>query len=450
MAASASPATIRLRASENAQQCAAPSQVKVASTAPVSRSHTFTRVVLRSRDRAPPVRASPPPPRTASAWPVRVRSSRPLSTSHTFSVLSSRGGDRHAARPHSPPRQTDSSVAGAGCAARARFPRPTPSAFGHRRRRPPAARPHSPPRQRQKQSALAGCAVRGRFPGPTPSAFCPQTRRPPAARRHSTPRHRQHFGVADQGAQLAAAFQVPHFQHPVSREASGDRSPPVPTHRHATARGTVVRVRVREFAPAFQVPHLQRLVIRGGDRPPPVPTHRHAIDSIRVALQGAQLAPSFPASHTFSVVSVEAETARLPSALTATPLTRQSGRAKVRSSRPLSRSHTFSVPSNEAETARRPSALTATPSTLPEWPAKVRSFAARSPNPTPSASGPQRRRPPAARPYSAPRPVEHARVAGKRSQFATAFHVPHLQRRIRRGGDRPPPVSTQRHATDRS
>src|SRR5271157_5217390 len=33
-----------------------------------------------------------------------------------------------------------------GCAARARFPPPTPSACGHKKRRPPAARLQSPPR----------------------------------------------------------------------------------------------------------------------------------------------------------------------------------------------------------------------------------------------------------------------------------------------------------------
>ena len=73
-------------------------------------------------------------------------------------------------------------------------------------------------------------------------------------------------------------------------------------------------------------------------------------------------------SHTFSVWSSDAETARRPSALTATPLTELVWPSRVRSSRPLSTSHTFSVLSSDAETARCPSGVTATAMTAPVWP----------------------------------------------------------------------------------
>src|SRR2546423_1796630 len=80
-----------------------------------------------------------------------------------------------------------------------------------------------------------------------------------------------------------------------------------------------------------------------------------------------------PRSHTFSVLSPDADTARRPSGATATPLTQSEWPRTVGSSRPLSRSHTFSVLSEEGDTARRRSGVTATPWTQPEWPASVRS-----------------------------------------------------------------------------
>src|SRR5271157_520595 len=96
--------------------------------------------------------------------------------------------------------------------------------------------------------------------------------------------------------------------------------------------------------------------------------HRAASSQVKVASGTA-----FSISHNFSVLSPEAEIARRPSALTATPRTQAEWPLSVRSSRPLSTSHTFSLSSSEAETARRPSALTATPRTGPKWPGRVRS-----------------------------------------------------------------------------
>jgi hypothetical protein len=46
--------------------------------------------------------------------------------------------------------------------------------------------------------------------------------------------------------------------------------------------------------------------------------------------------------------------------------------SSVHRARPLSRSHTFSVLSRDADTARFPSAVTATPLTESEWPSSVK------------------------------------------------------------------------------
>ena len=61
-----------------------------------------------------------------------------------------------------------------------------------------------------------------------------------------------------------------------------------------TAIGRAIASERGEQHSAFQVPHLQRVVLRRGDRPPPVRRHRHAIDMTRVAFQGAQCAAACP------------------------------------------------------------------------------------------------------------------------------------------------------------
>src|ERR1035441_7337849 len=83
-------------------------------------------------------------------------------------------------------------------------------------------------------------------------------------------------------------------------------------------------------------------------------------------------APPVSRFHTFSVLSPDAETAHLPSGVTATPVTYHEWPSSVRSARPVSRSHNFSVLSFDAEIARLPSAVTATPLTDAEWPSSVR------------------------------------------------------------------------------
>ena len=179
-------------------------------------------------------------------------------------------------------------------------------------------------------------------------------RRPSAVTATPTP-----VGVACERAQFAAAFQIPHLQRVVIRARRPRAARPASPPRHRPAAEWPARV--RSLAAALQIPHLQRVVIRRGDRPPPVRRHRHA-------------------------------------------MTPSEWPARVRSSRPLSRSHTFSVLSSDAETARRPSGVTATPLT-------------------------------------------RVRVAFERAQLAPAFQIPHLQRAVIRRGDRPPPVrsSPPRH-----
>jgi hypothetical protein len=66
----------------------------------------------------------------------------------------------------------------------------------------------------------------------------------------------------------------------------------------------------------------------------------------------AAIAGEDRSSHTFSVLSPDAETACFPSAITAAPETTSEWPSSVRNARPVSRSHAFSVLSSDAETAR--------------------------------------------------------------------------------------------------
>ena len=74
-------------------------------------------------------------------------------------------------------------------------------------------------------------------------------------------------------------------------------------------------------------------------------------------------ASSFPLSRsqTRSVLSSDAETARRPSGVMATPFTERLWPSSVRRLWPLSGSQTRSVLSSDAETARRPSGVMVTP-----------------------------------------------------------------------------------------
>ncbi len=70
----------------------------------------------------------------------------------------------------------------------------------------------------------------------------------------------------------------------------------------------------------LQIPHFGRLVIGRGDGAPPVRSQRHATDKVEVAGERAQFG-AVSRSHSLSVRSQEADTARCRSALSATSLT---------------------------------------------------------------------------------------------------------------------------------
>ena len=127
------------------------------------------------------------------------------------------------------------------------------------------------------------------------------------------------IGMALQRAQGAAGVQVPHLQRVVRRR--GHRPPPVRRHRHAIDRST-------SGLPACGAPDrcpgptpLACWSSRRGNRAPPVRRHRHVHDSTRVAFQRAQLLVRSPDPTPSACWSQDAETARCPSAVTATPLT---------------------------------------------------------------------------------------------------------------------------------
>src|SRR5216683_7215667 len=136
-----------------------------------------------------------------------------------------------------------------------------------------------------------------------------------------------------------------------------------------------------------------------------------------------------------------------PSASTATPHTESVWPWRVGSSRPVSTSHTFSVRSQEAETARRPSSLIVTPRTRPVCPWSVRSFSSR-------AYIPQLQRMVIRSRDGAPPVPSHRHaidpvcVAFESSEFAPCFHIPHFQRVVPRSGDGAPPVCRYRHPTN--
>ncbi len=276
------------------------------------------------------------------------------------------------------------------------------------------------------------------FPGPRSSPCGPKTRRPPAARLHSPPRHGPE-PCGRQGAQLAPAVQIPHLQRVVRRAAETARRPSAVT---ATASDrTEWPFRVRRAASAVHVPHLQRLVLRTGDRqlarPPSPPRHGH-IPEWPCRVRSSRPLSS---SHTFSVLSTDAETARRPSPLIATPVTQPCGpsgcAARARCPRPTL---SASCPS-EAETARRPSPLNATPLTPARWPCRVRSSRPLSTSHTFSVLSQDAET--ASRPSSLiATPLTPARVALQGAHLAPALHIPHLQRLVQQ--TRRPPAARPR------
>ena len=130
-----------------------------------------------------------------------------------------------------------------------------------------------------------------------------------------------------------SALEVPDLQRLVP--GGGDGPLALGRHRHGPTQSAWPS-RVRSLRPALEVPDLQRPV-PSGDGPLAVGRHRHRRVPRR-AFEGAQPVP-LARSQTFSVPSSAAETARLPSGVTATAVTRPACPSKVRSARPL-----FEVP----------------------------------------------------------------------------------------------------------
>ena len=216
-------------------------------------------------------------------------------------------------------------------------------------------------------------------------------------------------------AQARPRLQVPHPQRLVPTPR--DRAPAVRRHAHAHRPIRVCPSSMRRHCPALQVPHPQRFVSTPRDRAPAVRRHAHAMTH-PVPFQHPQALP-VSRSHTRTVLSSLAETARRLSGVTLTLLTpvrvpfqhpqtcprlqvphphrlvitdcprpravRPASRLtlltqsvcpfSIRRHAPVSTSHTRSVLSALPDTARRPSGVTLTLLTQSLCPSKVRKSA---------------------------------------------------------------------------
>jgi hypothetical protein len=127
----------------------------------------------------------------------------------------------------------------------------------------------------------------------------------------------QQRSLDPEGRQFGPGFHSPYLDRFVVRRRS--RTPSFAVHCYAI---DVVGVAFQssEVAPVRDIPHLQCSVGGGGERQAPVLSYGHATDIIRVASQGVQFEPAFDVPHLQRRVK-EAETARRPSPLNATPRT---------------------------------------------------------------------------------------------------------------------------------
>ena len=205
-------------------------------------------------------------------------------------------------------------------------------------------------------------------------------------------------------------------------------------------------VSVATLSPLSRIPHPHRPVIRGRHRPPPIRRHRHGHHTSSWPVSVATLSP-LSRSHTRSVRSSEADTARRPSAVTATDFTPDPrGPSASPRSRPRSPDPTPAASGHpSADTARRPSAVTATAFTQSSWPVSVATLSPRSPDPTPAASCHPTPTPPAAHPASPPRTSHHASWPVSVATLSPALQIPHPQRPVIRRRHRPPPIRRHRH-----
>ena len=115
--------------------------------------------------------------------------------------------------------------------------------------------------------------------------------------------------VAGEGAQFAPAVHLPHLQRLVHDAETAAARPSLT----ATAIDPIgVAGEGAQFAPAVHLPHLQRLSSDAETRAARPPLTATPLTELSVAGEGAQFAPARPRSHTFSVLSPDAETAMLP------------------------------------------------------------------------------------------------------------------------------------------
>ena len=203
------------------------SQWNVATSRPVSRSHTLQRPVPRPGNRPLPVRRH-----RHAIDPIRVAFQRAqgaarLQVPHLQRLVIRPGNRPLPVRRH---RHATDRIGGLPASRSARpVSRSHTFSVWSSTRKPRASRPPSPPRHGPHQSGLPACAG-------------------------------------------AAGLQVPHLQRLVLRR--GNRPPPVRRHRHATDPIRVAFQRAQRAA-GLQVPHLQRPVFRRRNvaraRPPSPP-----------------------------------------------------------------------------------------------------------------------------------------------------------------------------------
>ena len=198
-----------------------------------------------------------------------------------------------------------------------------------------------------------------------------------------------------------------------------------------------------------EVPDLQRVVVGGGDGPRPVGRHRHGVDRVGVAFEGAEEPAGGRGPRPSASCRRSAETARVPSALTATALTESAWPSRVRSSR--AGGQVPDLQRRRRRRRRRPAcrrALTATALTASAWPSRVRSSlpVARSQTFSVLSSEAETARVAVGAHRHG---VDRVGVALEGAEQPAGGQVPDLQRLVVGGGDGPRAVGRHRHGVDR-
>ncbi len=118
-----------------------------------------------------------------------------------------------------------------------------------------------------------------------------------------------------QAVQYPACIEIPKLQRFVT--GCGDGASSIGRHRHGED-GLRMAFQGSERTAGLQVPKLQGVVPRSGDGPLAIRHDGYGRDRIGVAFQRAQRVAGLQIQ-TLSVWSHDAETARMPSGVTATP-----------------------------------------------------------------------------------------------------------------------------------